>query len=44
MRKVSLVILALLVALPVYAQLTAAGPDNSPKVGEVAPDLEWSHG
>ena len=38
MRKVSLVILALLLALPVYAQLTA-GPDNSPKVGEVAPDF-----
>src|SRR5678815_397426 len=38
MRKVSLVILALLVALPVYAQLTA-GPDNSPKVGEIAPDF-----
>jgi len=38
MRKVCLVILALLVALPVYAQLTA-GPDNSPKVGEAAPDF-----
>jgi len=38
MRKVSLVILALLLALPVYAQLTA-GPDNSPKGGEVAPDF-----
>ena len=38
MRKVTLVILALLLALPVYAQLTA-GPDNSPKVGEAAPDF-----
>jgi peroxiredoxin len=38
MRKVSLVILALLVALPVFAQLNA-GPDNSPKVGDVAPDF-----
>ena len=38
MRKLTLVILALLLALPVYAQLTA-GPDNSPKVGEVAPDF-----
>src|SRR5688572_21318736 len=38
MRKVTLVILALLLALPVYAQLTA-GPDNSPKVGEMAPDF-----
>lgn len=38
MRKVSLVILALLLALPVFAQLNA-GPDNSPKVGEAAPDF-----
>ena len=38
MRKVSLVILALLLALPVYAQLTA-GPDNSPKLGDMAPDF-----
>ena len=38
MRKVTLVILALLLSLPVYAQLTA-GPDNSPKVGEAAPDF-----
>jgi thioredoxin-dependent peroxiredoxin len=38
MRKVTLVILALLVALPVYAQLNA-GPDNSPKVGDLAPDF-----
>ena len=38
MRKASLVILMLLLALPVLAQLNA-GPDNSPKVGEVAPDF-----
>ena len=38
MRKVSLVILMLVLALPVYAQLTA-GPDNSPKVGDMAPDF-----
>jgi peroxiredoxin Q/BCP len=38
MRKVSLLILALLVALPVFAQLNA-GPDNSPKVGDAAPDF-----
>jgi len=38
MRKVSLVVLMLLLALPIYAQLTA-GPDNSPKVGDVAPDF-----
>ena len=38
MRKVSLVILMLLLALPVLAQLNA-GPDNSPKVGEMAPDF-----
>ena len=38
MRKVSLVILVLLLALPVYAQLNA-GPDNSPKLGDLAPDF-----
>jgi peroxiredoxin len=38
MRKVSLLILMLLLALPVLAQLNA-GPDNSPKVGEIAPDF-----
>ena len=41
MRKVSLVILVLgtlIMTLPIYAQLNA-GPDNSPKVGEVAPDF-----
>ena len=38
MRKLSLVFLVLLLALPVYAQLNA-GPDNSPKVGDVAPDF-----
>ena len=32
------VILVLLLALPVLAQLQA-GPDNSPKVGEMAPDF-----
>src|SRR5262247_3581615 len=38
MRKVSLVILALLLSIPVLAQLNA-GPDNSPKVGDAAPDF-----
>jgi len=38
MRKVSLVFLVLLLAVPVFAQLTT-GPDNSPKVGEMAPDF-----
>jgi peroxiredoxin len=38
MRKVCLAILALLIALPVLAQLNA-GPDNSPKVGDAAPDF-----
>src|SRR5215510_2551060 len=38
MRKVSLVILALLLSIPVLAQLNA-GPDNSPKVGDMAPDF-----
>lgn len=39
MRKVFLVILALLLAIPVRAQLNA-GPDNSPKLGEMAPDFQ----
>src|SRR5262245_11483530 len=38
MRKVSLVVLMLLLAIPVSAQLTT-GPDNSPKVGDAAPDF-----
>ena len=38
MRKIPFVILVLLLALPVFAQLNA-GPDNSPKVGEMAPDF-----
>jgi len=38
MRKLSVVFLTLLLAVPVFAQLTA-GPDNSPKVGDVAPDF-----
>jgi peroxiredoxin len=38
MRKLSVVALMLLLALPVFAQLNA-GPDNSPKLGDVAPDF-----
>ena len=41
MRKVSVVILVLgtlIMTLPLYAQLNA-GPDNSPKVGDMAPDF-----
>jgi peroxiredoxin len=37
--KLLVLALALAVALPAFAQLTA-GPDNSPKVGEAAPDFQ----
>jgi peroxiredoxin len=40
MRKVLPVVLALVLAVPVLAQLrSGAGPDNSPKVGDMAPDF-----
>src|SRR5687767_10852000 len=39
MRRVFFVVLALILALPVFAQQLSTGPDNSPKVGEMAPDF-----
>src|SRR5262245_60710466 len=39
MRKIFPVILVLALAVPVLGQLTA-GPDNSPKVGDLAPDFQ----
>jgi peroxiredoxin len=40
MRKVFPVVLALVLAVPVLGQLRAgAGPDNSPKVGDMAPEF-----
>src|SRR6266404_3534384 len=39
MRKILPVILALALTVPVFGQLTT-GPDNSPKVGEMAPDFQ----
>jgi peroxiredoxin Q/BCP len=38
MRKIFPVVLALVLAIPVFAQLNA-GPDNSPKIGDMAPDF-----
>jgi len=39
MRKLLPLILAMTLTVPVFGQLTA-GPDNSPKVGDVAPDFQ----
>src|SRR5262249_30488418 len=39
MRKIIPVILAQTFAVPVFGQLNA-GPDNSPKVGDAAPDFQ----
>src|SRR5437867_2054203 len=39
MRKVFPLILVLVLAIPVMGQLTT-GPDNSPKVGDLAPDFQ----
>jgi len=39
MRKLLPVILLLVLAIPVVAQLQAPGPDNSLKVGDMAPDF-----
>src|SRR5689334_3165661 len=39
MRKVFPLVLVLALAIPLMGQLTAPGVDNSPKLGEVAPDF-----
>src|SRR5437016_1454847 len=39
--KLFVLLLALAIAVPAFAQLNAgAGPDNSPKVGDMAPDFQ----
>jgi len=38
MRTISTLFLVLVLAIPVFGQLNA-GPDNSPKIGEMAPDF-----
>src|SRR5215470_17388680 len=39
MRKMFPLVLALALAIPVMGQLTAPGVDNSPKIGDLAPDF-----
>lgn len=39
MRKMWFAVLVLVLAMPVFAQLQAPGPDNSLKVGTMAPDF-----
>jgi len=38
--KLFIAVLALAIAIPAFGQLTAAGPDNSPKIGDAAPDFQ----
>ena len=45
MRKLLFVTLVMaLLSAPAFAQLTQAGPDNSPKVGTIAPDFALGRG
>ena len=47
MRKTAYLLLPLIVlsmTVIAYAQLTAPGPDNTPKVGEKPPDFELNKG
>jgi hypothetical protein len=43
-RTLSLVVVMMLCALSAHAQLAPAGPDNAPKVGDVAPDFQVTAG
>ena len=43
-RTLCLVVVLALFALPGFAQLAPAGPDNAPKVGDVAPDFQVTAG
>ena len=43
-RTFSLVVVMMLFALSAHAQLAPAGPDNAPKVGDVAPDFQVNPG
>src|SRR5437763_6383155 len=38
--KLFVAVLALAIAIPAFGQLTAGGVDNSPKVGDAAPDFQ----
>src|SRR5262245_29629133 len=38
--KLFIAVLALAIAIPAFGQLTAGGPDNSPKIGDLAPDFQ----
>src|SRR5215813_339438 len=38
--KLFIAVLALAIAIPAFGQLTAGGVDNSPKVGDTAPDFQ----
>src|SRR5262245_19328611 len=40
MRKIFLLVVALMLAVPVFGQLAAPGVDNSPKLGDAAPDFQ----
>jgi peroxiredoxin len=43
-RTLSLVVVMMLFALSAHAQLAPAGPDNAPKVGDIAPDFQVTAG
>src|SRR5215470_17850752 len=38
--KLFIAVVALAIAIPAFGQLTAGGPDNSPKIGDAAPDFQ----
>src|SRR3954466_6622849 len=38
--KLFVAVLALAIAIPAFGQLTAGGPDNSPKIGDAAPEFQ----
>jgi hypothetical protein len=40
MKRLWYVILAIAIAVPAFGQLAAPGVDNSPKVGDIAPDFQ----
>ena len=40
MKKLFMLMLVVALAVPAFGQLAPAGPDNSPKVGDAAPDFE----
>ena len=40
MKKLFMLMLVVALAVPAFGQLAPAGPDNSPKVGDAAPDFQ----